>query len=126
MKVEIIKKVSNKYSIIKQVYDDRVLIRTSNIIKSVKYNSYMFLLSNNSCIWTNRLVDIVFGKSQYEYTFESYLVEIRPEDFKRIKTYDKDFNNFFIDDEIKTYDDLVKIAKEQEELNLVCKFIEKF
>lgn len=126
MKVETIKKISNKYSVIKQVYDDRVLIRTNNIIFSAKYSSYMVLLSNYSCIWTYKVADIVFGQNQFEGNtmFEGYLVEIKPEDFTRIKTYTEPFDGFFIDkkDEIKTYDDLVKLAQEQEDMQLITKF----
>ena len=124
MKVTVIKKVSNKYSIIKQVYEDRVLIRTNNIIYSAKYNSFMVLLSNHSCIWTFNVCDIVFGKSQFEYVEQGYLVEISPKDFERVKTYENAFNGFFIDekDEIKTYEDLVKIAQEQENMQFVTKF----
>lgn len=124
MKVENIKKVSNQYSIIKQVYEDRVLIRTSNVIFSKKYFCYMFILSNNSCIWTNRICDICFGKTQFEYTENGYLVEIRKEDFNRIKTYNNNFNGFNIDekDAIHSYDKLVELAQEQQDLNLVTKF----
>lgn len=124
MKVDTIKKISNQYSIIKQVYEDRILIRTQNVMYSTKYSCYMFLLTNNSCIWTNHICDIVFGKSQFEYTENGYLVEIKKEDFSRVKTYEKNFNNFNIskEDEIHSYDDLVKIAQQQEDLKLVTKF----
>lgn len=123
MKIENIKKISNQYSIIKQVYEDRVIIRTNNVIESVKYSSFMFLLSNNSCIWTWRVVNCMCGINQFEDTISCNLVEIRPEDFERIKTYEKSFNNFNIakEDEIKSYEDLLKLAKEQEAQNLVCK-----
>lgn len=126
MKVKDLKKVSNKYSVIQQVYEDRVLIRTDNIIYSSKYNSYMFLLSNNSCIWTREVVKIYFGKTQFENVSSAHLVQIKPEDFERIKTYEKPFNNFYFEkeDEITCYDDLIKIAKEQAALNLVTKFSE--
>ena len=46
MKLEKIKQISNQYKVVKQVYDDRILLRTSNVIYSKKYNSYMILLSN--------------------------------------------------------------------------------
>lgn len=123
MKIEKIQKISNQYSIIRQVYEDRVIIRTNNVIESVKYSSFMFLLSNNSCIWTWHVVNCICGKNQFEDTIQCKLVEIRPEDFERVKTYEKSFNNFNIveEDEIKSYEDLVKIAKEQEAQNLVCK-----
>lgn len=124
MKVEKIKKVSNQYSVIKQVYEDRILIRTNNIIYSQKYMSYMFLLSNNSCIWTRQVCDICFGKDQYNDVLEGYLVEIKKEDFNRVKTYQSNFNNFNIlkEDEIVSYDQLLKLAEQQEKENLVCKF----
>ena len=124
MKIERIKKVSNQYSVIKQVYEDRVLIRTNNVIFSKKYFSYMFLLSNNSCIWTKNALSIVYGENQYKDTFEAYLVEIRKEDFERVKMYADSFNNFNIqkEDEILNYEQLVEIAKEQEKQELVCKF----
>lgn len=124
MKIERIKKVSNQYSVIKQVYEDRVLIRTNNVIFSKKYFSYMFLLSNNSCIWTKNVTSIIYGKNQYQDTFEAYLVEIKKEDFGRVKTYADSFNNFNIqkEDEILNYEQLVEIAKEQEKQELVCKF----
>lgn len=123
MKIEYIKKISNQYGILKQVQEDRVLIRTNNIIYSSKYSSFMFLLTNNSCIWTYRVANVKFGKSQFEDTFESYLVEIKKEDFNRAKTYTDNFKGFSIDkeDEIRSYDDLVKKAQEQEDLQLVSK-----
>ena len=124
MKVEEIKKVSNQYSVIKQVYEDRVLIRTGNIMYSNKYISYMFLLTNNTCIWTGNVCPIVFGEDQYNAIFEAYLVEIKKEDFKRVKTYSDNFKNFNIakQDEITSYEQLVKLAEEQEKQELVCKF----
>lgn len=124
MKVEDIRRVSNKYSVIKQVYEDRILIRTNNIMYSKKYFCYMFLLSNNSCIWTRNVAEIVFGENQYHDVLEGYLVEIRKEDFERVKTYSDNFKNFNIDkkDEITSYEQLVEIAKKQENEELVCKF----
>lgn len=126
MKIEKIRKVSNQYSVIKQVYENRVLVRTNNIIYSNKYFSFMFLLSNNSCIWTRNVYSIVFGENQYEDTFEGYLVEIKKEDFERVKTYSDNFRNFNIakQDGISSYEQLVKIAEEQEKQDLVCKFVE--
>lgn len=126
MKVEKIKKISNQYSVIKQVYDDRILIRTNNIIYSKKYHSYMFLLTNKSCIWTWHVAKIVFGENQFNETFSGYLVELTKSDFDRVKTYNENFTGFSIskEDEIKTYEDLVKIAKEQENLEFVTKFID--
>lgn len=123
MKIEKIKTISNKYSVIKQVYDDRVLIRTNNIIHSIKYNSYMFLLSNNSCIWTWSVADIVFGQSQFKDTEQAYLVEIKKDDFNKIKTYEKCFNGFYIapEDKITSYEQLVELAQEQENMNLISK-----
>lgn len=124
MKVEKIKKISNQYSIIKQVYEDRILIRTNNIIYSQKYMAYMFILTNNSCIWTRQVEEIRFGKNQYNDTFDGYLVEIKRTDFDRVKTYESNFNNFNIskEDEITNYDQLLKIAEQQEKEKLVCKF----
>lgn len=123
MKVEKIKKISNQYSIIKQVYEDRILIRTNNIIYSQKYMSFMFLLTNNSCIWTRNVAEIYFGENQYD-TFEGYLVEIKKADFERVKTYSDNFKNFNIakQDEIANYAQLLKLAEQQEKENLVCKF----
>lgn len=128
MKIENIKKISNKYAIIRQVYDDRILIRTENLIHSKKYSSYMFILSNNSCIWTNNVYSVVCGKSQYQETFETRLVEIKREDFNRVRTYENKFENFDFEekDEIHTFEDLVRIAQEQENQNLVTKFVTKF
>lgn len=124
MKIERIRRVSNQYSVIKQVYEDRVLIRTNNILYSKKYYAYMFLLTNNSCIWTRNVYSIVFGKTQYNDTIEGYLVEVTKEDFERVKTYPDSFKNFVIEkeEEISSYEQLVKIAEEQEKQDLVCKF----
>lgn len=124
-KTEIIKDVSNKYAIFKQVYNDRVLIRTNNLIYSKKFDAYMFILTNNSCLWLKpfNVADIVFGKTQYETT-EGKLIEVTPENFKYIKTYDKNFENFSINkqNEIKNYEDVLKLAQEQENENVVCRF----
>lgn len=84
----------------------------------------MALLSNNSCIWTRNVYEIVFGSNQFDDRNDGYLVEFKPEDFDRVKTYKDNFIGFCIDekDEIKKYEDVVKIAKEQEAQNLVVKF----
>ena len=125
MKIENIKKISDNSAIIKQVYSDRVLIRTNNIIYSNKYNSFILLLSNTSCLCINNIEKIKCREPKLNTDFECYLVEIYPRDFEEIKTYDNNFEKFYIDekDEIKSYNDLVKLAQEQENLHLITKFI---
>lgn len=124
MKLEKIKQMSNQYKVVKQVYDDRVLIRTNNIIYSKKYNSYMILLSNNSCIWAwaSKVLDIMINKD-YKVFDETYLVELTKEDFNKIKTYEKDFEGFNITDTLDTYEKAKKLAEEQEKEELYIKVL---
>lgn len=124
MKLEKIKQISNQYKVVKQVYDDRILLRTSNVIYSKKYNSYMILLSNNSCIWSwaSKVLEIMINKD-YDFFEETYLVELTKEDFNRIKTYEKSFEGFNITDTIDTFEKAKEIAEEQEKEELYIKVL---
>lgn len=124
MKLEKIKQISNQYKVVKQVYDDKVLLRTNNVIYSKKYNSYMILLSNNSCIWswTSKVLEIMINKD-YDFFEETYLVELTKEDFNRVKTYEKSFEGFNITDTIDTFEKAKEIAEEQEKESLCIKVL---
>ncbi len=117
-------KISNNYSIYQQVYEDKVQIRTGNIIYSFKYNAYMFILSNNSCIWLPcwKVAKIKFGQNQCDAEI-GYLVELNAQDFEKIKTYPNNFEGFYFNesDILKTYIDAKNLAQEQEKLNLMVK-----
>lgn len=124
MKLEKIKQLSNQYKVVKQVYDDKILLRTNNVIYSKKYNSYMILLSNNSCIWawTSKVLEIMINIDYKDFE-ETYLVELTKEDFNRIKTYENDFEGFNITNTIDTFEKAKKIAEEQEKEELYIKVL---
>ena len=81
----------------------------------------MFLLSNNSCIWTKNVCRCFVGKTADTCTENAYLVEIKRKDFNRVKTYDNNFRNFDIKNEIKCYEDLIDFAEYQQSYNVVLK-----
>ena len=124
MKLEKIKQISNQYKVVKQIYDDKILLRTNNVIYSKKYNSYMILLSNNSCIWawTSKVLEIMINVDYKDFE-EAYLVELTKEDFDRIKTYENDFEGFNITDTIDTFEKAKKLAEEQEKEELYIKVL---
>ncbi len=124
MKLEKIKQISNQYKVVKQIYDDKILLRTNNVIYSKKYNSYMILLSNNSCIWawTSKVLEIMINVDYKDFE-EAYLVELTKEDFDRIKTYENDFEGFNITNTIDTFEKAKKLAEEQEKEELYIKVL---
>jgi hypothetical protein len=107
------KKNSNKYFTFSHyVSDDEVVIITSNVI-DVK-GSPVLVVGNNKVVYLKDFC--VEAVHNYDLGINAYAVILKREYFK-VYTFKKDIEGFCFDKE-DSFDDLVALAKEQDEANM--------
>lgn len=108
-----LKHVSNKYITFKHYKDDDNIILVTNNIATVKGN-YVLVVDNNKAVylkdWQVRAI------YNYFENFNGYAVKLNKKYFK-VYTFKSDFNQFLFLKE-NSWEDLVAIAKEQDEANI--------
>lgn len=120
---DIIKNIDKHHNIIRQIYEDRILLITSmrNLIFPIRFSSFMFLLSNNACIWKSGKCCEHIEVSNVKTEDNLFLVELKERDFDRIKVYDNNFRyrNIPEEAEIISYEQVKVIASLQEKSNII-------
>lgn len=110
---EDLKKTSNKYfEFTHFVDDDNIIILTSNIL-NIK-NSYALAVGSNKAVflkdWQVRPVH------NYYENLQTYAVKLNRKYFK-IYEFKSEFEQFYFEKD-EDFDDLIKVAKEQDDANL--------
>lgn len=105
-------KVSNKYFIPeKQVIDDDNIIIATNNIKAIKGNPVM-IVGPNQAVYVNRNIAGLNIRNGEFSAYDNYAVKLNRQKYKTY-TFRNGFDEFSFD-KTQTFDDLLKIAKQQE------------
>ena len=106
-------KTSNKYLTFKRVLNEDEIILVTKNIKIIKDN-YVLIVGNNKAVY---LKDWAVKKIRNYYeNIEAYAVKLNRKYFK-IYTFKSNFEDFVFEKD-ENFDDLLKVAEEQEKENL--------
>jgi hypothetical protein len=110
------KKITNKYYEFKRVLNDDEIIIVTNNIKTIK-NNLVLLVDNNKAVY---LKDWQVRRCyNYNESIDAYLVKLNRKYFKTY-TFTSNFDDYSFEKE-NTFDDLLQVAKEQQDENLSFK-----
>ncbi len=107
------RKCSNKYFTFKRIIDEDNIIIVTNNIKLVK-GSLVLVVANNKAVFLKDWQ--ILSIKNWDLQLNSYVVKLNKNFFK-VYEFKTDFENIYIDQET-TFDELVKISKEQEDKNI--------
>ena len=106
-------KTSNKYLTFKRVLnEDEIILLTKNVI--IIKDNYVLIVGNNKAVYLKDWA--VKQVRNYYENIEAYAVKLNRKYFK-IYTFKSDFEDFAFDKD-ENFDDLFKVAEEQEKENL--------
>lgn len=108
------KHTSNKYFTYKHVLDENTIIINTKNIKQVK-DSFVLIVDNNKAVYLKGW-QIRAAHNWSELGDDLYIVKLSRNYFKTY-TFNSRFENFCFDKE-ETFDDLVEVAKEQDNANM--------
>ncbi len=108
-----VKHTSNKYFQFKRVIDENTCIIITNNITDVK-NNPVYIAGSNKAVYLKEWQ--IWPVHSYDEGMNAYAVKLNRNFFKKY-TFKKDFEGYELIKE-EEFDDILKVAKEQDEVNM--------